>query len=154
MMPAMRRCALLLGSSLLSAAANAEPDPPLPVVAEAARVHGSLKVLSMTLQVTPDSTITCTGWKLTKADVREFFQKAAPVPGEEFHNLYYTLPCDYKGKLELAGATYDFVINAGWFGTLTTTGSTPVVWRRFGCERGCERMFEPFVFLRPGAGED
>jgi len=144
------RSALLLCLTLLPAVAIAEPDPPLPPAAESARRHGELTVLSIALRITPDNEIKCTDWKLTKGDVRTFFQLASPVPGEEFHHGYYVMPCDYVGKLQLAGVTYDFVINGGSHGWLTRT-SEPKVARLFGCPRGCERIFQPFEFFRPGA---
>jgi hypothetical protein len=50
----------------------------------------------------------------------------------------------------LAGETYEFVINGGWHGFLFTTSEPRKAWR-FGCPRGCQRLFEPFDFFRPGA---
>jgi len=149
----MKRCVLLLCMAVLPAVACADADPPLPAAAESARRHGDLKVVSLALKAKPDPEIQCTGRKLTKADVRQFFQKAEPVTGEVFHSLYYTMPCQYVGKLELAGTTYDYVINGGSHGYLITT-SSPAVSRRFGCPQGCERLFEPFGFFRPGGGNE
>jgi hypothetical protein len=142
--------AFLLGLALIPAAALAELDPPLPPAAESGRLHGDVKVLSLELRVTPDNEIKCTGWKLTKADVRVFFRLAEPVAGEVFHHAYYVMPCDYTGKLVLAGETYEFRINGGSHGYLFTT-SEPRIARRFGCPRGCQRLFAPFEFFRPGA---
>lgn len=144
---------LLCLALLLPAAACADADAPLPAVAEAARLRGELNVLSLTLHAKPDPEIKCSAWKLTKADVRQFFQKAVSVTGEDFHALYNVLPCEYAGKLELAGSTYDYVINAGFHGSLITA-SAPIIWRRFGCPQGCERLFEPFEFFRPGGDAD
>lgn len=148
----MKRSALLLCLTLLPALANADGEVPLPAAAESARLRGELKIISMESRVTPDNEIKCTNWKLTKADVRHFFRLARLVPGEEFHHEYYVLPCEYVGKIELAGKTYHFVINAGSYAELSTT-SEPVVWRRFGCEHGCERLFQEFSFFRPGQGQ-
>jgi hypothetical protein len=142
------RYAMLL--ALIPAIALAELDPPLPAAAESARVQGNVEVLSLELRVTPDNEIHCTGWKLTKADVRFFFRMAKPIAGETFHHAYYVMPCDYTGRLVLAGETYEFRINGGSHGYLTTT-SEPRVARLFGCPRGCQRVFAPFEFFRPGA---
>jgi hypothetical protein len=147
----MRRCALLLALALLPGAANADTDPPLPADAEAARVRGQLKVLSVSLRATGEKEPACKGWKLTKANVREFFQKAVPVSGEEFHALYYVLPCEYSGEIHLAGKTYRFVLNGGSSADLFTT-SEPIVARKYGCRHGCER-FVPFGDY-PADGEE
>jgi hypothetical protein len=144
----MRRRVLLLCLALLPAAAVADADPPLPAAAESARLHGDFKIIRLAPNAKPDPEIKCAGWKVTKEDVRHFFQKAESVTGEDFHALYYVLPCRYTGKLELAGTTYDYVINGGSHGYLITT-SEPVIWRRFGCPRGCERIFQTFEFFRP-----
>jgi hypothetical protein len=137
------RCALLLCAALLPAVVVAEADPPLPAAAEAARLHGDLKVISKALHVKPDneaSTVeSCKNWKLSDAQVAEFFRKAEPISGEVFHAFYYVLPCDYTGKVSLAGETYEFVINGGAYGNLITT-SKPVVARTFGCRYACEQM--------------
>jgi hypothetical protein len=145
-----QRSALLLCLALLPAGAIAEPDPPLPPVAESARRHGELKILSIALKITSDKEIACMHWKMTKGDVRMFFQLAAPLDGEVWHHEYYVVPCDYVGKLQAGGETYDFVINGGSHGWLTTT-SEPKIARLFGCPRGCQRIFGPFEQLRPGA---
>ena len=145
-----RRFALLLCLALLPVVAIAEPDPPLPPAAESARLRGDLKVLSIALKITPDNEIKCTDWKMAKADARTFFRLARPVPGEEWHHEYYVMPCDYEGKLVLAGETYEFRINGGSHAWLITT-SEPRVARIFGCPRGCQRLFAPFEFFRPGA---
>jgi hypothetical protein len=146
-----RRCALLLALALLPGAVYAEADPPLPADAESARVRGQLKVLSLSLRAAGEKELACKGWKLSKAHVREFFQKAVPVTGEEFHALYYVLPCEYAGEIELAGKTYRFVLNGGSSADLFTT-SEPVVARKYGCRRGCERVvpFGPY----PADGEE
>lgn len=135
--------ALLLCAALTPTWVAADEDPPLPAAAEAARVRGDLKVISKALHVKPDNerpTVeSCRNWKLTDAQVAQFFQKAEPIAGETFHAFYYVLPCDYAGKVTLAGQTYEFVINGGAYGNLITT-SKPAVARTFGCRYACEEM--------------
>jgi hypothetical protein len=128
---------------MLPAAASADADPPLPAFAESARLHGELKVISMALHVQPSNEVAmveaCKKWKLTDADVRSFFAKATPITGEEFHAFYYVAPCEYAGRIELGGQTYDFVINGGSYGHIRTN-SAPVIVRRYGCLRGCKHL--------------
>jgi hypothetical protein len=139
----MGRCALLLCLALAPVRADADADAPLPARAESARLRGALQVVSMALQVKPGNEApmieACRKWKLTTADVRSFFAKAAPITGEEFHAHYYVTPCEYAGQIELGGERYEFVINGGSYAHLRTA-SAPVIVRAFGCLHGCEHL--------------
>lgn len=138
----IKRCALLLCLPQLLAAAYPDAVIPLPAAAEAARLQGNLTLLSKELHLHEDDPSLgedCKSWKLTESGLRLFFQKAVPITGYKHHALYYVLPCEYTGFIDLGGTTYKFVLNGGSYAELHTL-SAPVSVRLFGCRRGCEAI--------------
>ncbi|HVY83153.1 MAG TPA: hypothetical protein VG994_19360 [Steroidobacteraceae bacterium] len=45
--------------------------------------------------------------------MRHFFQSAVPITMAQLHDFYDVMDCEYRGKLVLNGALYDFSINGG-----------------------------------------
>jgi hypothetical protein len=138
-----------LATGLVASAAFAATDPPpFPADAEAARQQGKMRIVSMALHLEPaavegkGTAVLCQKWKLSEADAVFFFRNATPITSEDHHALYDVMECDYRGKIDLGGVTYEFSINGGSYGEIRTTTS-PMAWKMYGCMEKCARLF-PF----------
>lgn len=78
----------------------------------------TIKVLSinkhefLTEKDTDKESKKCLNWKLNKNDIKNIIKMSKPFSGYEIEELFYYLPCEYKGDLILSGKQYHYVINA------------------------------------------
>lgn len=87
----------------------------------------------------------CRDWRLTRAQVAEFFRLGQQYEQPPYAG-FYQLPCSISGKLRSEGVTWDFTIGGGGMATWSSGGQT----RHFGCSvDACE----PLVLL-PADGMD
>lgn len=90
----------------------------------------------------------CSAWRLSKAQVEQFFAASGELQEAKPHN-FYDLPCTISGTLTAEGRQWDFTINA----------AATAVWRSGSAVRywGCRaKACEPLVLLMPDdlAGDD
>lgn len=78
----------------------------------------------------------CEQWKLTKEQVKQFFQLSESYP-EYPYSSYYQIPCKITGTLKQQGQLWQFTIDGGATATLQQ-GNTI---KYFGCKQvACEPL--------------
>lgn len=112
----------------------------LPVDFEAAK---TINVLSADKKTHADSEDNeylrkCETWELRESDIKRIVRFLKPIDQHDFSYLYYVLPCEFNGEIEVDNQTYSYVINAGAFMKLTNTDTTFI----YGCDsRKCNKFF-------------
>lgn len=57
----------------------------------------------------------CHEWKIDSINTVLFFQNSTQISSIEKHNLFYTLPCEVEGIIEINDTIFDYTINsASW----------------------------------------
>ncbi|HEV8330127.1 MAG TPA: hypothetical protein VGQ22_01780 [Steroidobacteraceae bacterium] len=131
---------------VLTAAATATAAPLIDEAAmKAALDQGEVKVVSLERHLgppkVPDGPFAraCEAWKLTDAQVLDFFARASAIIPSELSTTFAVVPCQYSGTISIKGAVYEFSINAGAFGVIR--GTTPDQVALFGCKTACKELF-------------
>ena len=81
----------------------------------------------------------CQSWKLTEAQVLDFFARSTAVIPSELSTSFAVVPCQYSGSISINGEDYTFSINAGAFGVIR--GTPPDQVAVFGCKTECRELF-------------
>ena len=83
---------------------------------------------------------TCQSWKMTEADIAQFFGTGHAMPGEEWHHLYDVYPCAFRGSLQIGNRVFSFTLNMGSFAHIKDLAAEgDGHW--FGCELACTHLF-------------
>lgn len=81
----------------------------------------------------------CKDWRLTKAQVEQFFRLSKHYD-ENPYSLFYQVSCSIPGELQAEGRTWKFAIEGGGTATWDNAGTT----RYWGCG---SKECEPLVIL-------
>lgn len=131
--------AVLVAGSALSAPAPIDESG-----MKAAIRNGAVKVISLERRLGPPKVEgpfarACESWKLTKAQVVDFFERASAIIPSELSTSFAVVPCQYLGEISINGEAYTFSINAGSFGFIR--GTPPDRVAIFGCRAACKELF-------------
>lgn len=102
-----------------------------------------LEVKSMNLaldETIPDDSMLmeCKKWKLTAASIKDILKNGAPISMHELSYLYYVLPCEVKGLIEIDSALFSYSVNAGSYFTISNKDTTFF----YGCNASaCKKYF-------------
>ncbi|TWF40328.1 hypothetical protein FHW36_10410 [Chitinophaga polysaccharea] len=66
----------------------------------------------------------CKGWKLSNESIVAILRHGKPISMLDFHYLYYVLPCEVNGLVQIDSNQYRYRINAGSFFTISSKDST------------------------------
>ncbi|NLR62509.1 hypothetical protein HGH93_30740 [Chitinophaga polysaccharea] len=77
-------------------------------------------------ELKPDDVMSskCKGWRLSNESIVAILRHGKPISMHDFHYLYYVLPCEVKGLVEIDRNQYRYRINAGSFFTISNKDST------------------------------
>jgi len=84
----------------------------------------------------------CKEWNLSPSSIVTILRNGQVINTHDFSYLYYVLPCEVKGEVEIDSSLYTYKINAGSFFVLSNADTTYY----FGCNNEKCRKF----FLMPG----
>ena len=132
-------------AALSAVHALAAPAPIEEDALKAALEQGKVKVSGLERHLgppkVPDGPFAraCQSWKLTEAQVLDFFARSTAVIPSELSTSFAVVPCQYSGSMSINGATYTFSINAGAFGVIR--GTPPDRVAVFGCKAACRELF-------------
>ncbi len=62
----------------------------------------------------------CKEWSLSDKSIISIFRHGKPISMHDFHYMYYVLPCEVKGSVQIDSNIYKYRINAGSFFTIST----------------------------------
>ncbi|MGE7776361.1 hypothetical protein ACQKLP_16655 [Chitinophaga sp. NPDC101104] len=80
----------------------------------------------------------CKNWSLTHESIETILKNGAPIDMHDFSYLYYVLPCEVKGSVEIDRELYSYSINAGSFFTISNDDTTNF----YGCNAPtCKKFF-------------
>jgi hypothetical protein len=137
---------VLAAISVLVAASAIGATAPIDESAmKAALQKGAVKVVSLERRLgppkVPDGPFAraCESWKLTEAQVLDFFARSTAVIPSELSTSFAVVPCQYSGSISINGERYSFSINAGSFGVIR--GTPPDRVAVFGCKAACKELF-------------
>ncbi|MEZ2445887.1 hypothetical protein AB6805_29435 [Chitinophaga sp. RCC_12] len=72
-----------------------------------------------------DAIITrCKEWSLSSTAITTIFKHGRPISMHDFHYLYYVLPCEVKGIVQIDSSMYKYSVNAGSFFTISNRDTT------------------------------
>jgi len=131
--------------ALIAASAISAPLPIDESAMKSALEKGAVKVVSLERHLgppkVPDGPFAraCESWKLSEAQVLEFFTLATAIIPSELTTTFNVVPCQYSGSIRVNGELYEFSINAGSFGVIR--GSPPDRVAIFGCRTACKELF-------------
>ena len=131
--------------ALLAASAIGAPAPIDESAVKSALEKGAVKVMSLERHLgppkVPDGPFAraCESWKLSEAQVLDFFTRATAIIPSELTTSFNVVPCQYSGSISISGEVYNFSINAGSFGVIR--GATPDNVAIFGCRAACKELF-------------
>ena len=132
-------------AALSAVHALAAPAPIEEDALKAALEQGKVKVSGLERHLgppkVPDGPFAraCQSWKLTEAQVLDFFARSTAVIPSELSTSFAVVPCQYSGSIRVNGELYEFSINAGSFGVIR--GSPPDRVAIFGCRTACKELF-------------
>jgi hypothetical protein len=84
----------------------------------------------------PDSI--CSGFRLTEAQVRQFFERSHPITQKELHDRYDYMPCWVEGKIVSSGETLTWKIRPVGIGEIHHRGGAIDL---RGCKK-CDNLFK------------
>lgn len=84
----------------------------------------------------------CKEWRLSPSSIVTIFRNGEAINTHDFSYLYYVLPCEINGAVEIDSSLYKYKINAGSFFILSNADTAYY----FGCNNGKCKKF----FLMPG----
>jgi hypothetical protein len=80
----------------------------------------------------------CSMWTLSKNDIKTIMRFLKPIDNHEFHYVYYVLPCEMTGLMEIDNQKFTYVVNAGAYMKLRNSDTTFT----YGCEsKRCNKYF-------------
>ena len=80
----------------------------------------------------------CKTWTLSKNDIKTIIRFLKPIDKHEFSYVYYVLPCEITGLIEIDNQKFTYVINAGAYMKLTNSDTTFT----YGCNsKYCNKYF-------------
>ncbi|WP_126246351.1 hypothetical protein [Chitinophaga rhizosphaerae] len=102
-----------------------------------------IKVISITWALkdaTPNDSMVykCKNWSLTNESIETILKNGDPIDMHDFSYLYYVLPCEVKGSVEIDRKLFSYSINAGSFFTISNDDTTNF----YGCNApACKKFF-------------
>jgi hypothetical protein len=79
----------------------------------------------------------CKRWSLSAGSIETIFKNGEPINMHDFSYLYYVLPCEVKGSVEIDSALYSYSVNAGSYFTISNEDTTYF----YGCNSPVCRKF-------------
>lgn len=80
----------------------------------------------------------CKNWSLTHESIETILKNGTSIDMHDFSYLYYVLPCEVKGSVEIDHELYSYNINAGSFFTISNADTTNF----YGCNApACKKFF-------------
>jgi hypothetical protein len=80
----------------------------------------------------------CKTWTLSKSDIKNMIRFLKPIDRHEFSYVYYVLPCEITGLIEIDNQKFAYAINAGAYMKSTNSDTTFT----YGCNsKYCNKYF-------------
>ncbi|RPE09007.1 hypothetical protein EGT74_18525 [Chitinophaga lutea] len=101
----------------------------------------NVKSISWVLnEAMPDDSMVneCKRWSLSAGSIETIFKNGEPINMHDFSYLYYVLPCEVRGAVEIDSALYSYTVNAGSYFTISNEDTTYF----YGCNSPvCKKFF-------------
>jgi len=101
----------------------------------------NVKSTNWTLNEAPPDDIMvskCKNWSLSPASIVTIIKSGESINMHDFSYLYYVLPCEIKGQIEIDSSLYSYRVNAGSFFTISNEDTTYF----YGCNSPqCRKFF-------------